>query len=125
MYKMKTVHLLITVVALLTGNLGAQTSISAHEAQKHVGENAKVCGVVASTHYADTTRGRPTFINLDEPYPRQVFTIVIWGSDRRKFGNLEEEFRNKDVCVTGEIQEYKGTPEIIARDSSQIMVQRH
>jgi hypothetical protein len=24
--------------------------------------------------------------NLDEPYPRETFTILIWGSDREKFG---------------------------------------
>jgi hypothetical protein len=31
-----------------------------------------------------------TFINLDKPYP--IFTIVIWGSERPKFGgDLQRE----------------------------------
>ena len=41
-----------------------------------------MCGKVVSTHYAAQTKGQPTFLNLDEAYPRQIFTIVIWGSER-------------------------------------------
>jgi hypothetical protein len=42
----------------------AYASIPASEARNHVGENATVCGQVASAHYAASSRGRPTFINL-------------------------------------------------------------
>ena len=27
-------------------------------------------------------QGQPTFLNLDDPYPKEVFTISIWGSER-------------------------------------------
>jgi hypothetical protein len=55
----------------------AQTRhLTAAEARGHVGENGTVCGKVVSTHYADRSRGQPTFLNLDKP--------VIWGSDRGK-----------------------------------------
>jgi hypothetical protein len=63
-------------VAVLWAVLGhAQTSISASEASHHVGEYSKVCGLVASTHFAYRSRGAPTFINLDRPYPNQVFVL--------------------------------------------------
>jgi len=101
----------------------AQSSISAAEAKNHVGERGTVCGEVASTHYAARSRGNPTFINLDRPYPDQIFTILIWGSDRPKFGDPEEMYRNKRVCATGKITDYKGVPEIVAYDPSQIKVQ--
>jgi hypothetical protein len=79
----------------------AQTGrITAAEAKNHVGERATVCGNVVSTHYAARTKGNPTFLNLDEPYPRQLFTILIWGSDRPKFGDPEAKYGNKKVCVT-------------------------
>ena len=65
----------------------AQTNkITAAEAKEHVGETRTVCGKVASTHFASKSKGEPTFLNLDEPYPKEVFTILIWGSDRAKFG---------------------------------------
>ena len=120
----KTRALAILVVVVLWAALGlAQTSISAAEAKNHVGERATVCGEVASVHYAARSRGNPTFINLDKPYPNQIFTVLIWGSDRPKFGDPEETYRSKRICVTGKISDYKGVPEIVAYEPSQIKVQ--
>jgi hypothetical protein len=111
------------VVVLFSALVHAQTSIPAAEAKSHVGETATVCGEVASTHYAAGSRGSPTFINLDKPYPNEVFTLLIWGSDRSKFGDPEQSYRSKRICATGKITEYKGVPEIVAREPSQIKIQ--
>jgi hypothetical protein len=112
----------LLVVLTCTVLSSAQTSISAAEAKNHVGERGTVCGEVASTHYAARSRGNPTFINLDKPYPDQIFTVLIWGSDRPKFGDPEVRYRNKHICATGKISDYKGVPEIVAYESSQINV---
>ena len=70
----------------------AQTGhLTAGEAKNHIGETATVCGRVASAHFAEKVKGLPTFMNLDKPYPHQIFTIVIWGTDRLKFGNPERD----------------------------------
>ena len=98
--------------------------LTAAQAKDHVGERATVCGHVASARYADRSKGQPTFLNLDEPYPKQIFTILIWGQDRPKFGTPESKYRDADVCVTGKITSYSGTPEIEAADPSQIVSQR-
>jgi len=114
----------VSVVAVLWATLVcAQSPISAAEAKNHVGEKATVCGEVASTHYAARSRGNPTFINLDKPYPNQIFTVLIWGSDRPKFGDPEEAYRSKRICVTGKISDYKGVPEIVAYEPTQIKAQ--
>jgi len=110
----------LSAVILCASLAHAQASISATEAKNHVGDKATVCGQVASTHYAARSRGNPTFINLDRPYPNQIFTVVIWGSDRPKFGAPEATYRNARICVTGEINVYRGTPQIIATQPSQI-----
>jgi hypothetical protein len=103
----------------------AQTEkLTAAEAKDHIGKNATVCGTVMSTHYADKTKGQPTFLNLDKPYPNEIFTILIWGSDRPKFGRPEPTYRDKAVCVTGKITAYKGIPEIIASEPSQIEIRK-
>src|SRR5215472_18304538 len=94
------------------------------EAKNHIGERATVCGQVVSTHYAARTKGSPTFLNLDEPYPRQIFTILIWGSDRAKFGDLESKYGNKKVCVMGLIKDYKGVPEVVVQQPDQIEIQK-
>ncbi len=91
----------------------AQTKkITAAEAKDHIGDRATVCGKVASTHYAKSSKGEPTFLNLDEPYPKEIFTILIWDSDRGKFGTPEIEYKSLQVCVTGKITSYHGVPEI-------------
>lgn len=115
--------LLLTLCFVTTISVHAQTKkITAAEAKNHVGEKATICGTVASTRYSDRSKGQPTFLNLDEPYPKQIFTILIWGSDRPKFGRPEETYRNKDVCVIGKITSYRGGPEIVASDPSQIQM---
>jgi hypothetical protein len=100
---------------------GAKNTLTPDQAPEHIGEPATVCGVVVSTRYATGTKGQPTFLNLDRSYPHQVFTVVIWGSDRPKFGTPEIALMGKDVCATGTIQSYRGKAEIIATDPRQLV----
>jgi DNA/RNA endonuclease YhcR with UshA esterase domain len=72
---------------------------------------------------AESSRGSPTFLNLDQPYPNQVFTLVIWGSERSKFSEPETAYRGKRICVTGKISTFKGVPEVLASEPSQIKAQ--
>jgi len=114
---------ILCVLILTSISISQEQSIRPNDAQKYIGEEKTVCGVVASTAYAIRTKGQPTFLNLDQPYPNQVFTVVIWGSDRTKFNNNPEIFyKEKTVCVTGKIKSYKGRPEIIVNDPSQINI---
>jgi hypothetical protein len=106
-------------------SLAAQSKkLTTAEAKDHIGEQATVCGKVASTRYAATSRGKPTFINLDKPYPNPVFTILIWGENRDKFVAPEEKYRDKQVCVTGKITEYRGGPEMVIGDPQSVDVQK-
>lgn len=100
----------------------AADRIPATDAGKHVGERATVCGVVASAKYARTSRGAPTFLNLGRPHPDQVFTGVIWGRDRPRFSPPPETLLDKNICVTGLITSYRGKPQIIVTDPSQIEI---
>jgi hypothetical protein len=110
------------IFLLLTLNTTAQTNeLTAGKARDHVGEVQTVCGKVASTHFASKTKGEPTFLNLDEPYPKEIFTILIWGSDRAKFGTPETKYKDAHVCVTGKITSYRGVAEIVATEPSQIV----
>ena len=100
----------------------AANMLTAAQAPEHIGENATVCGVVASTRYAAGTKGQPTFLNFDLSYPRQIFSVVIWGSDRPKFGTPETTLMGKRTCATGTIQSFRGKAEIIAADPRQLVV---
>jgi hypothetical protein len=96
--------------------------LSASEASSHVGESGTVCGRVVSANYAVRSKGQPTFLNFDKPYPNEVFTVVIWGTNRAKFGAPEEQYRGKAICVTGNITEYRGVPQIIASAPAQFVL---
>jgi len=103
-------------------NPDALPTLTADEAADHIGSTATVCGTVASTKFADRSNGQPTYLNLDRPYPDQVVTVVIWGTDRAAFGKPESRYSGKSICVTGKIRSFKGRPQIIARDPSQIEI---
>jgi len=102
---------------------GEQQFIKPTDAENYVGKEKTVCGMVASATYARRTKDQPTFLNLDQAYPNQIFTVVIWGSDRKNFSNSPETFyKGKTICVTGKIESYKGKPEMIVRHANQITI---
>ncbi len=94
--------------------------LRAEDAAQHVGDTATVCGVVASAKFDAELQSQPTFLDFAKPYPDQVFTAVIFGADRSKFGAPETSLRGKRVCVTGKIQQQHELPEIILSDPKQL-----
>lgn len=104
---------------LLSTCAGAQEGLTPEQAARHIGEKATVCGTVASARYAPGARGEPTFVNLDEPWPRPIFTIVVWGDDRARFDPPPEGWKGH-LCVTGRITSYHGEPEIRVGAPAQI-----
>jgi DNA/RNA endonuclease YhcR with UshA esterase domain len=126
----KTIKSLVCFILLgfwflicVSNSIAQQEYVNPIDAHKYIGMEKTVCGTVASATYAIRTKGQPTFLNLDKPYPNQIFTIVIWGSDRNKFKNPPESFfKGKRICVTGFIKDYQGKPEIVVRSPDQIIV---
>jgi hypothetical protein len=96
-------------------------SINPGDAKNHIGKRMTVCGVVMSANYDARSSRRPTFLSLDEPYPRRIFTALILGEDREKFGTPELSLKEKRVCVSGLIEKYQGVPQIVLRKTSQLV----
>ena len=84
--------------------------ITAEDAKNHISEKTTVCGKVANEYTAASSHGAPTFIDLDSAYPKRIFTAVIWGNDKQAVGELPSV--GSKLCVTGLIENYRGTPEI-------------
>ena len=118
---MSWLRLLIATMTWALWTVGARAATFApEEAAKHVGETVTVCGVVASAKYAGQVRGGPTFLDFGKPYPNAIFTALILGSDRAKFGAPEKAMQGKQVCVTGQVQLYQGKPQVILSDPKQL-----
>ena len=110
-------------VLLLFASIGqCQTktqTITAAQAREHDGETATVCGVAQNEHTASTTRGKPTFIDLDSAFPYQIFSILVWDQDRPNVGELPHT--GSRVCVNGEINYYHGVPRIVVKNGGQFV----
>ena len=93
-------RVVLAIMVLVVGTIaGHAATLSPEDASSHINESATVCGPVASATYAAQAPMAPTFLDLGRPYPNQIFTAVIFGSDRPKFGT--EDFQ-KDQRLTPE-----------------------
>jgi hypothetical protein len=106
-------------LGLVAQTLLAADTIPSAKAKDHVGQEGTVCGKVADTRYLESGK-KPTFLNFDERYPNHTFTVVIFGENRAKFGTPEKDYLDKNICVTGKIEDYNGKPEIIVTEPQQI-----
>jgi hypothetical protein len=120
----KLVAMVVFAVLGVADLCGQTSALRPSEAKDHIGQRATVCGKVVSGHYAEKSKGQPTFLNLDEPYPKQIFTVVIWGADRKKFGTPERKYEKSRVCVTGKITSYRSGPEVIATNPNQLAIEK-
>jgi hypothetical protein len=92
----------------------------------HAGEVRIVEGIVVTTYYAEKSKGKPTFLDFHDPY-EGYFKALIWDDNRDKFiqafpPNPETYFEDTKVRIKGLIETYKGEPEIILNDPSQIWI---
>jgi hypothetical protein len=118
---MNSARLLATsVVVGLWACSACAANLRPEDAANHIGESATVCGVVASAKFEAHARSQPTLLDLGKAYPRAVFTAVIYADNRAKFGTPETSLRGKRICVTGQISDYHGKPEIVLSDPTQL-----
>jgi hypothetical protein len=112
----------VFIILALQVILSAQERISPSEADKYVGKSVTVCGKVVSTAYVIQSMGRPTFLNLERPYPNQPFTVVIWGSERSNFSPPPEKaYNGKRICVSGTVRVFRDEPpRIVVTKPSQV-----
>ena len=102
---------------------GITSRISAEQAQQHIGQPSTVCGLVAGGRYLEASSRKPTLLNFSRPYPDHTFSVMIPDSDRPKFKQPPEVlFNGKTVCVTGVIIEFRGKPQIVVENPSQIVI---
>jgi hypothetical protein len=102
------------------GNFGCRGGLAPRDAIRHIGETSTVCGVVASAMFEANVQNQPTLLDLREPFPHAVFTAVIYRDNRPKFGTPETSLRGRRICVTGQVSDYRGKPEIVLTDPSQL-----
>ena len=113
--------ILLFLVAGFTAS--AQSKISIDDVKQHIGDSVEVCAKVFSTRFLESSNGTPTLINLGGIYPNEKLTVVIFGDNRGKFKEKPEDaWKDKDICITGKITEYRGKPQIVIAGPEQVKV---
>ncbi|MCX7589673.1 MAG: thermonuclease family protein [Patescibacteria group bacterium] len=104
----------------LTTEITGLKIIPVCSASKYYNQEIIVEGKIVSVYRSKTNT---IFLNFGKNYPNNCFTAVIFNSDQKNFmDNLENYYENKIVRIRGIIKEYKGKPEIILKNQSQIEV---
>jgi hypothetical protein len=115
---LNTVALLFALIGVVPAAFAEAPvkTITPPEAPNYYGQLVTVKGVIS----ADTTSGRGNrFLNMGGTYPNQAFTGWIPSKNAAAFSVLPN-VRGKTCGITGQVQPYNGTPEIVLNSPSQV-----
>lgn len=92
--------------------------ITPADAAKHVGEHVIVQGEVTQIVLSVNLT---THINFGGLYPNHIFTVTIFKANQSRFPGVRE-YDGKVVQVEGVVHLYRGKPEIVLTERSQIRI---
>ena len=93
----------------------SQDTVSSKDAKNFIGQTKIVTGKVASVF---VSKSGTVLINFDEKHPNATFVAVIKPENPVAYDNIIEGCM---LTVSGTIEDFKGKPEIIIKDISQIL----
>ena len=95
----------------------APTRIPAAQAKQHVNSEGTVFGKVIEVYKTD----RLFRLNLDQPFPNQPFTVVIFANKTNLFPEIDK-LKGQAVEISGKITEYRDQPQIVLMATNQLKV---
>ncbi len=118
---MRKTSLLTIALILLTASMTlAQKKYAAAQAGKHVGQYATVVGKIYQVYQS---RRGTIFFDIGGRYPNNTFAGVIFAKEAGNFKKVDQ-YKGKTVEITGKIQTYQGTAEIILSKPGQLKVEK-
>ena len=97
-----------------------KNGIDIKDAANYVGKKVTVCARV----YEVRATTAITQITLGDKFPNNPLTAIIFAKSYANFKRAPADvYNDKNICVTGKVELYKGKPQIIVEDESQITVQ--
>ena len=93
----------------------APTRIPATQAKQHVNSEATVFGNIVEVYKTD----RLFRLNLDQPFPNQPFTVVIFANKTNLFPEIDK-LKGQAVEISGKITEYRDQPQIVMMATNQL-----
>jgi len=94
------------------------------EAGAEEGSSTTLRGPVVSARYQAKARGKPTFLDVGQPYPDTArLVLLIWGDDREAFPNPPETaYAGRVVAASGEVERFRGVAQMAIDSPADIEV---
>lgn len=106
-------NLLTALLLIISINcFSQQDTITAINAKDYMDKEVVVIGKVASFRLASNGK-YINYINIDKPYPNNIFTVVITNYYLEKLNIKIEDLKNKVIYVRGTVTTYKNDPKQI------------
>ena len=112
----------IIVIILLSQLIYGQKIVPMDSVSAHIGYDVTFCEKVSDA-FKPAGENKLIYINFGGKYPDHKFTAVIFPKDQPKFPlNPVTVLKDKNVCITGKISEYKGTAQMVLNDPAQLVI---
>jgi DNA/RNA endonuclease YhcR with UshA esterase domain len=116
---MKTKFLFFLLLFAAFGR--AQETVTLKNVASFEGEEVMLCETVTGTHQTKSD-SHVTYLNFGKAYPNNAFTVVIFKKSLEKFSYDPLTLKGKKICITGKVAFYKGKPQIVVQNESQISI---
>jgi hypothetical protein len=108
-------------ISLISISSYCQKEIKPEEAKDNVGDTVKICAKIFDVKFHENIKGSPTYLYTTEDTANPAVTFVIWGDQRKYFDyKPEKDLKERNVCITGKIENVKDKPTIVIERQSQI-----
>jgi exonuclease VII large subunit len=115
-------RLIVLLFLVFQGVYAQDCDINPKNAIDYEGSEVTVCGIVSQVSTPNNIRGNPTYFNLGGRFPNHTFTVIIWGSDAKKFETSLKLYEGKNIAVTGVVEIYRGKAQINVKEPEQIEI---
>jgi DNA/RNA endonuclease YhcR with UshA esterase domain len=100
--------LVFAAALIASGTPALAVTIAPNDAEKYVGKNVTIEGVVTDVH---VSQNGITFIGMGGKYPNNQFVAVIFPQNIDHFGNVNF-YEGKTVRIAGHVAKYEGKTDI-------------
>lgn len=112
------------ILLTFSGIAWSQDKITEVDLMDYVDKHVRYCDKVYGT-YVIKGKTNIALLNMGADYPDQKIVVAIFEENWNKFeAQPDELFNGKQICVSGKVVLYRDNPQIIVKNSKQIVLQQ-
>ncbi len=121
---MKTLFLLVSLLAISVLVMAQEDSINASLAKNYIGQKKMICGEITQARLKNISKDEPSILFTGPDYENRTLALVFTKRVLRRFPfNPNLKMINHKFCVKGKIKLYEGRPAIFIKGDEQLNVE--